>query len=162
MPIGICLWSIGGIRMARIPAIRTQGTTRMAVCPYHHCHVVPMASGHRAAKHIAFSRTSVFRNMGNRKNRNRHPFASFVLGISWHRELLEERATFRYHIPCCCHLHNHLLDCNMVFCQIAQKEECKQRPTRCRILICFFLVENISIRPMAVWRFFVLKKRFAT
>ena len=96
----LCLLAFGGIRLARILAIRTQKTTRVAVCPYHHGHVVSMAFGLWAAKHIAFSRTSAFRRMGNRKNRNRHPFASFVLGISWHRELLEERATFRYHIPC--------------------------------------------------------------
>ena len=67
MLVGIYVWTIGGIRLARILAIRTQETARMAVCPYHYCYVVPVAFGFESAQRIAIFPASAFRLMGNWK-----------------------------------------------------------------------------------------------
>ena len=63
MLIGIYLWIIGRIWLAGILAKRTQKTTHVAICSYHHRNVVLVAFGFWPSKHIAIFLTSSFRLM---------------------------------------------------------------------------------------------------
>ena len=63
MLIGIYLWIIGRIWLAGILAKRSQKTTHVAICSYHHRNVVLVAFGFWPSKHIAIFLTSSFRLM---------------------------------------------------------------------------------------------------
>ena len=65
MLVGIHLWLVGRIRMARIFAIRVQTSPHVAIRSDHYNHVVSVAFGLASAQPTAILFTSAFRFMGN-------------------------------------------------------------------------------------------------